>query len=181
MYFSHQCDRFSLKSEWQQVSLGLQDSSDCSSQCCNLNDHNSSSDFLSHQSLFQSLGNCFSPANHYYLCHFHDPQIFHFSGNIQCSLDFFFFFFSPFLTRWCAGTAKSTRWQVLFFLLINSMTVLVGIGWSVWNSKSQIILWVSFSRTDSGSCIYHLLVWSNFNRLRYSRLITFPTHSCLVF
>ena len=36
------------------------------------------------------------------------------------------------------------------------------------------------SRTDSGLCIYHLFVWSNFNFLHNSRWITFPTQSCLV-
>ena len=39
---------------------------------------------------------------------------------------------------------------------------------------------VSFSRTDSGLCIYHLLVWSNFNILHNSQWITIPTQSCLI-
>ena len=45
-------------------------------------------------------------------------------------------------------------------------------------SKSQKILCVSFSRTDSGLCIYYL-VWSNFNFLHNFQWITFPTQSCL--
>ena len=39
---------------------------------------------------------------------------------------------------------------------------------------------VSFSRTDSGLCIYHLFVWWNFNYLHNSKRVTFPTQSCLV-
>ena len=54
------------------------------------------------------------------------------------------------------------------FLLILS-------GWSVCMSISQG--YVSFSWTDSGLCIYHLAVWSNFNLLHSSLRITFPTQS----
>ena len=39
---------------------------------------------------------------------------------------------------------------------------------------------VSFSKTDIGLCIYHLLVWSNLNVLHISLWITLTTHSCLV-
>ena len=38
----------------------------------------------------------------------------------------------------------------------------------------------SFSRKDSGLCIYHLFAWSNFNFLCNSPLIILPTQSCLV-
>ena len=52
--------------------------------------------------------------------------------------------------------AKSTRQQILFFLLINiRFGLLAGIRWSVCISKSQRILWVSFSRMHSDLCIYH--------------------------
>ena len=47
-------------------------------------------------------------------------------------------------------------------------------------SKSQRSLCVSFSRTDSGLCIYHLLEWSNFNFLHDSQWIPLPTQSFLV-
>ena len=47
-------------------------------------------------------------------------------------------------------------------------------------SKSLSSLSVSFSRTDSGLCIYHLFVWLNFNFLHNSQWITMPTQSCLV-
>ena len=50
--------------------------------------------------------------------------------------------------------------------------LLAGIRWSVCVSK---ILCISFSITDSGLCIYHLIEWSNFNFLHNSRWITFPT------
>ena len=48
----------------------------------------------------------------------------------------------------------------------------------VW--KSQRILCVPLSRTDSGLCIYQLFVWSNLNFLLNFLWITFPTLSCLV-
>ena len=68
---------------------------------------------------------------------------------------------------WSDRTAKFTILQVLSFLLI--------IRWSVYISKSQRSLCVSFSRKDSGLCIYLLFIWSNFNFLRNSQLITLPT------
>ena len=43
----------------------------------------------------------------------------------------------------------------------------------------QRILRVSFSRTDSGLCIYHLFVWYNLN-LHNSQWIALPIQSCLV-
>ena len=39
---------------------------------------------------------------------------------------------------------------------------------------------VTFSKTNSELCLYHLFVWSNFNDLQNSQWITFPTQSCLV-
>ena len=51
------------------------------------------------------------------------------------------------------------------------MSLLARIRWSVYISKSK---------TDSNLCIYHFIVWSNFNFLYNSQWITFPTQSCLV-
>ena len=45
-----------------------------------------------------------------------------------------------------------------FLLTITSSSRLAEIRWSVCISKSQKILCVSFSRTDSGLCIYHVSV-----------------------
>ena len=53
------------------------------------------------------------------------------------------------------------------------------IRWSVCISKSHRSLCVSFYRTGSGLCIYHLLAWSNLNFLHISQWITLPTKSCL--
>ena len=75
---------------------------------------------------------------------------------------------------------KSTCWQILFFLLFNTRSdLLVEIGRSVCISKSQSSLCISFSRTDSKSCIYHFLTWSNFTLLHSSQWIIFFTQSCL--
>ena len=68
----------------------------------------------------------------------------------------------------------------LLLLTITRSGRLAKIQWSVCISKSQRILCVSFSRTDSGLCIYHLFVWSNLNFLHNSQWITFPTQSCRV-
>ena len=71
---------------------------------------------------------------------------------------------------WSAGTAKLTILQILFFflLIIIRSGLLAGIRWSVCMLKSHRNLCVSFSRTDAGLCIYHLLVWSNWNFLHIS-------------
>ena len=69
-----------------------------------------------------------------------------------------------------------------FFLLITIRSgLLVKIRRSVCMTKSHRSLYVSFSRTDAGFCIYHLFVWSNLNFLHISQWITLPTKLCLVF
>ena len=84
-------------------------------------------------------------------------------------------------TLWFARTAKSTILLVFSFLLIIIRSGrLTEIRWSVCISKSLRSLCLLFSRIDSGLCIYHLFVWSNFNFLHKSQWITFPTQSCIV-
>ena len=64
--------------------------------------------------------------------------------------------------KWSAWTANSTIMHSLFFLLIIIRSGLwVEISWSVCISKSHRSLRVSFSRTESGLCIYHLFVLWN--------------------
>ena len=75
---------------------------------------------------------------------------------------------------WSARTAKSTILEIFFFFvdyynIISSLRT--EIWWSVCISKSHRSLWVSFSRTGSGLCIYHLLAWSNLNFLHISQFI----------
>ena len=71
--------------------------------------------------------------------------------------------------------------KFFFFLLINTRSChLVRIRWSLYILKYQRILWVSFSRTDSGFFIYHLSVCSNFKLLHNSLWITFSNKSCLI-
>ena len=48
----------------------------------------------------------------------------------------------------------------------------------VWHSPIKVC--VSFSRTDAGLYIYHLVVWSDFKFLDISQWITSPSKSCLV-
>ena len=83
---------------------------------------------------------------------------------------------------WSDGTAKSTTLQILFFfllLIIMRSDLLAGIMWCVCMLKSHRSLCESFSRTGAGLCIYHLLVWSNWNFLHTSQWITLLTQSYL--
>ena len=73
------------------------------------------------------------------------------------------------------------EWQILFYLVIDTkFGLLVRIEQSLCISKSQRILCISFSWTDSDLCLYNLSAWSNFKLLHNSQWITFPTQSCLV-
>ena len=75
--------------------------------------------------------------------------------------------------RFILWSAMSIILQILFFLLI-----IIRPGFcpgSVCMLKSHRSLFVSFSRTGAGLCIYHLLVWSNLNFLHISQWITLPT------
>ena len=46
--------------------------------------------------------------------------------------------------------------------------------------KYKRILCLSFSKTESGLCMYHLFVWSNFSFLHNSQWTTLFTQSCVV-
>ena len=77
-------------------------------------------------------------------------------------------------------TLSESKWITNSFFLVNTRPGhLTETEWSVCNSRSQIILCVSFSWTDSVLCIYHLVVRLNFNLLYNSLCITFPTKSSL--
>ena len=160
-------------SEWQQVSSGVQDSSnysDRSQQRCSLD----SFDFSSNP-LFNILGivpSALTPTGYIVTCMFHR----FFSSHAQSkylSINLLSFIF----TLWPAGTTKSTSLLVFFFslLIITMSNLLVGTRWAVCISKYQRILCVSFSWTDSDLCIYHLVVWSKSSLLHCSQSITFPS------
>ena len=73
------------------------------------------------------------------------------------------------------------RFSFFFLLLIILRSgLLAEIRWSVCMSKFHRSVCVSFSRTGTGLCIYHLFVWSDLNFLHISLWITLPTQSCLV-
>ena len=77
---------------------------------------------------------------------------------------------------WCAVDYFASS----LFLLINIKSgFLAGIKRSVCILKSHRSLCVSFCRTGAGLCIYHLLVWSNWDFQHISQWITLPTQSCL--
>ena len=70
--------------------------------------------------------------------------------------------------------------KMLLLLTITRPGRLAEIKWSVCISKSQRSLCVSFSRTDVGLFIYHLVVRSNFGFLHNSLWISFATQLYLV-
>ena len=122
----------------------------------------SSFDFQLFQSLSKLLVIKRTNYNWYYL----DPSCFTtFSvlrqGPSTClSLRFLLFFI-----LWSIGTFKCTIQQVhpsLFLLICTQSGLLAEIRGYVWISKFQRILYVLFSKTVSGLCLYHLVEWSKF-------------------
>ena len=111
----------------------------------------------------------------WYNRHFHVPQYFQFPSKVKV---YSFFSLSFNFNLWSTGTEKSTILKVLFSLFFFFLLIIIRFGrlakiwWSVCISKSQWTLCVSFSWTDSGLCIYHLFIWSNFNFLHNSPWIT---------
>ena len=96
-----------------------------------------------------------------------------FFNSLARSRYLYLFSHSSNFTLWSAGTTKFTILQVLIFLFVCFVFCfcfvflllimirsgrLVEIWLSVCISKSQRSWCVSFSRTDSGLCIYHLFV-----------------------
>ena len=110
---------------------------------------------------------------------FHSFSLVWWSPNICLSFNFLLFSFCGPLNR-----QNSISQQILFlfilFLIIPTSGLLDGIRWSIFISISQRILCVSFSWTDFGLCIYHLILCSNFNLLHDSLWITFPTQSFII-
>ena len=126
------------------------------------------------QPLYLSLGDCTKSTNYnWYNRHFHVPQFF---NSLARSMYLSFFLFSFTFSLWAAGWAKFTFRPVLFFLLIITRSCCL----AQIISKFQRCLCVSFSRTDSRLCVYHLFAWSNFRFLHNSQWISLPTQSCLV-
>ena len=68
----------------------------------------------------------------------------------------------------------------LFLLIIIRSGRLGEINWSVYMSKSQRGMCVSFSRTNVGLFIYHLVGSSKWNFWHNFQWITLPTQTCLV-
>ena len=140
----------SLKSEWQQFSSGLQDSSEYSEwfqQRCSLDVFESSSDFQFPQFPFQALGHRSKRTNYnLYHGHLYVPYFSVLQQGLSIRL-----FFRYLFSLWSSGTAKCTRWQLFsfsflfffFFLLIHDKSHLLDeIGWSV---MIIILFFVSFS------------------------------------
>ena len=103
-----------------------------------------------------------------------------FFNSLARSRYLFFFSHSFSFILLAVGKAKLTILQVLFLLLIIIRSGhLTEMRWYECILKSHRSLYVAFSRTGAGLCIYHLLVWSNLNFLHISQWITLLTQSCL--
>ena len=81
--------------------------------------------------------------------------MFHIFFNSRARSGYLFLFSYSFsFILWSAGSTETTILQVPSFLLIIIRSGdLAVIRWSVYMSKSQRSLWISFSRTDAGLCI----------------------------
>ena len=124
------------------------------------------------QALFQALEDCSLSANYHYYRYLHALQLFQLFEEILVFVYLFNRFLS-FLLRGLLEQKKITIRQILFFLLINSRSGLQnGFGWFICISKSQKIVYISFSKMDSGLCIYHSMV-------QFESLTSFPVdHFC---
>ena len=98
--------------------------------------------------------------------HFHVPQFFHFSSKVQVLV--FLFTFFQFYSVASQDSKVYNSASSLFSSTITRSGHLAKIMWLVCISKSQRSLCVSFSRTDSGLCVYHLFERSNLNFLHNS-------------
>ena len=102
--------------------------------------------------------------------HFHVPQFFQFSGKVNVLIFLFVFFQFYSMVNRDSKVHNSVSFFCFcfcFFIIINSGH-LAEIKWFASMLKSQRNLCISFSRTDSGSLIYHLFVQSNFSFLHNS-------------
>ena len=181
IFTSPLADGFSLKSKWQQVSSSLQDSSLYSAVFNNAVVWMTSARSPTSKSSSPFTNPLIIVPNAPITIGIIATCMFHNFLNCQARSRYYSFFSHSFsFILWSAGTAKSTILQVLFILLIIIKSgLLAGIWWSVCKLKSHRSLCVTFSRTGSGLCIYHLLVWSNWNFLHISQWITLPSQSCL--
>ena len=164
VYYYYYCKFFisatavclSMETEWQQVSLGRLDSSMYSGRFQNGYCLDLFSNFLMFLYSFQAFVG--------HSKHTKSP-----STIIGITNNFMFYeFFSSFArsnylpiisfsfisTLWSAGTATSSRWQVIFLFLINTRSSLLArVVGPVYIWRPQRILCISFSRIDSSLCM----------------------------
>ena len=86
-----------------------------------------------------------------------------FFNSLTKSKDLSLISFSFIFTLWSAGTAKHVRWGCFQFLCLSRVLVVEPGLSDPFVSLNPSEFYVSFSRTDSGLCMYCLVVWSNFN------------------
>ena len=167
-------DGFSLEFEWQQVSSSFQDSSQDSGRSLvsivstRLTTSMSSRPFNNPLVIVPK-----APITIGTIVTFMFHSLF---NSLARSRYLSFFSLSLRFILWSTGTAKRQFCKFSFLLIIIRSGLLAGIVDPFVCLRS---LCESFSRTGAGLCIYHLLVWSNWNFLLISQWITLPTQLCL--
>ena len=117
----------------------------------------------------------------WYNCHFHVPDFFlKFLIKVKLIILHFTSFQFYSVVTWDSKVHNFTSSLFFFLLIITKSGQLADIRWSVCMSKSQRSLYMLFSRTNAGLCMYHLFVWSDINLFDNSPWITLPRQSCLV-
>ena len=139
IFTSALADSFSLDSELQQVSPGLQDSSrysGLSQQYCSLNGLSSSSDFQLFQSPYQTFEDRSNRTNYkFYHYHPHVPQLSLFSSKVEVFTSLFAFFDFHFVVRRNGKIHYTVR---SLFSIITKSGLLVRIRCSICISENFI-------------------------------------------
>ena len=118
-----------------------------------LDSHYLSSNFQILNSFYQTFGDCTKRTNYnWYNRLFNAPRLFQFPSKFQVLIPLFVFFKFHSVVSWDSNVYNAV--SSLFLLIIKKFGSLTEIRWSVCMLKSQKSLCVSFSRTDSGVCIY---------------------------
>ena len=150
IFTSALADGFSLETKWQQVSSDFLDSSQnsgWSKKCCSLDGLNLYSNFQPFQPLSKLLVSLLPSCSIAFLVLWQGLSI-------CLSFRFLLYLLYGLLGRQSLLHNNSS----FFLLIITRFGFLAKIKWSVCISKCERIIYISFSRTNSGLCIYHFVV-----------------------
>ena len=147
---------------WGTISTILFESSQFygrSQQCSCLDGLHTFSYFQVPQSVYTSFKDCTRSTDYnWYHRHFHVPSFCKFSGKVKVLISLFLFF--QFYSVVSRDSEVHNSANSFFLFIVTKSDRLAKMRWSVCISKYQMSPCVSFSRIDSGLCIYHFFVWS---------------------